>query len=447
MGTETIQEEKPRLLETRWFKSDRVTFAGVGKVDAETGVIHDVIMCQVGEAKGHGIHLEQSFIEEGIAYANKHHKKIGMKSRFGHPAMSNDALGTEMGRFKNFRVVNDKMVADLHLLESSNLSPTHPGIKDWMLSMAGEDPSAIMCSIVFSIKSFYQRNEENEKFEIEWKSDGWDGQWVSKDKKNTFDPNDKIYVSLKELMFCDIVDEGAATESLLSAQFNSDKFAVVATEFLNENPKIDQFIKDNPQKLMEFLGQRFGIKLEEKVGFADRVKEIVKEFFGASGSPSTSGSPAGDPKKEKLGDGSEETEEGAREELDINETEEGMEFKRSIELLKKGELSAEELAEVLGEIEAFTGANERFTKAEVDAQVQEAVQAKEAELNKGAADKDAEIEQLRVKVAALEKKPAEEPKKPVKDGEEELHEQPQEDKFSTSVDRELAEMQKRAGVK
>jgi hypothetical protein len=84
---------------SRLFKSERISLAASkdagSKVDKEKRIISDVILCQVGEAKGHGVHLEQSFIDAGIAYAQKHHTKVGMKCRFGHPAMSNDALGTE----------------------------------------------------------------------------------------------------------------------------------------------------------------------------------------------------------------------------------------------------------------------------------------------------------------------------------------------------------------
>jgi hypothetical protein len=270
-------ENEEVIEKTRWFKSGRVDFASTSKIDAEAGILYGVIMCQVGEAKGHGLHLEQEFIEAGIAYAQKHHAKLGMKARFGHPGMSNETLGTEMGRFKNFRVDGDKMVADLHLFESANLSPTNPGMRDWMLSMAQEDPQAIMCSIVFSIAQFYQRSKKGEKYTIKRVSDGWESWWESEDKQHQYDPKGKIYVSLKELMFCDIVDEGAATDRLFSAQFNSDKFSVIATEFLNEYPQIDSFIQENPEKLISFLAQRFNINMkQEKAGLIDQIIAVFK---------------------------------------------------------------------------------------------------------------------------------------------------------------------------
>jgi len=270
-------ENEDVIEQPRWFKSGRVDFASTNRIDAEAGILYGVIMCQVGEAKGHGLHLEQEFIESGIAYAEKHHAKLGMKARFGHPGMSNETLGTEMGRFKSFRVDGDKMVADLHLFESANLSPTNPGMRDWMLSMAKEDPQAIMCSIVFTIGQFYQRSKKGEKYTIKRVSDGWDSYWESEDKEHKYDPKGKIYVSLKELMFCDIVDEGAATDKLFSAQFNSDKFSVIATEFLNEYPQIDSFIQQNPEKLISFLAQRFNINMkQDKPGLIEQLMTLFK---------------------------------------------------------------------------------------------------------------------------------------------------------------------------
>lgn len=236
---------------SKLFKSERVSLAAStdagAKVDAENRIISDVILCQVGEAKGHGVHLEQSFIDAGIAYAQKYHSKVGMKCRFGHPAMSNDALGTEVGRYHNFKVVDDKMVADLHVYQSANLSPTHPGAGDWILSMAAEDPHAIMTSIVFTPGRHYQYDSDGNKIYV-WEYDK-DGNWIGANGKM------KTYVELKELWGNDLVDEGAATDKLFSAVANPDKFAVIATQFLDEHPKIAEWLGSNPEKLGGFLAK------------------------------------------------------------------------------------------------------------------------------------------------------------------------------------------------
>lgn len=260
----------------RFLKSGRISFAASkatgSRVNFEDRVITDVIMCQVGEAKGHGVNLEQSFIEAGIAYANKHHSKIGLKCRFGHPAMSNDALGTEVGRFRNFRVVDDKMVADLHIFNSANLSPTHPGAGDWILSMADEDPNAIMCSIVFTPGKKYQYDDEGNKYYLKVVYTDFGVKWDTEDPKQKYDPSKKVYVELKELWATDLVDEGAATDKLFSALANPDKFAVIATEFLNEHPQIAEFLESNPEKLQEFINTYKGHKNQIETNKSKQMK-------------------------------------------------------------------------------------------------------------------------------------------------------------------------------
>lgn len=201
----------------RWFKSGGINFSEVENIDSEKGIIYGVILCQAGEAKGHGVHLEQSFIDDCTAYANKNHKGKGMKSRFGHPSMSNETLGTELGRFQNFSTDGNQLKADLHLLESANLSPSHKGLKDYMLSMAAEDAEMIMCSIVFKPKYEYQYKGD-ERVDIHYcdKKGRWHRCRDTNGVATPFNAEAKLYTELDELHFCDIVDQGAATDRLFS---------------------------------------------------------------------------------------------------------------------------------------------------------------------------------------------------------------------------------------
>lgn len=274
---------------SKLLKSERISLAASveagSHVDRENRIISDVILCQVGEAKGHGVHLEQSFIDAGIDYAKKHHTKVGMKCRFGHPAMSNDALGTEIGRYHNFKVVDDKMVADLHVYESANLSPTHPGAGDWILSMAEEDPHAIMTSIVFIPGKKYQYDDEGNKYYLKIIYDEYGARYVSEDRNHKYDPNKKVFVELKELWGNDLVDEGAATDKLFSAIANPDKFAVIATQFLDEHPKIAVWLGENPEKLEGFLQKYQSLKTKTNRNTPMKIKfqkawAFACAFFG-----------------------------------------------------------------------------------------------------------------------------------------------------------------------
>jgi hypothetical protein len=226
-----------------WFKTAPVKI-DFSKVDKDAGIIYDVVMAQAGPAKGHGVHLEASFITDLVDYDNKHHQKTGIKARFGHPSLSDTTMGTQLGYFKNFRSAEGKALADLHLLESAEISPTQPGMRSWMLSMAEEASDFVMSSIVFTPSDYYQYNPEDG--EPHYFGHPSDAKW----------PEEKIFVNFNILQgaqhfYTDIVEAGAATEALYGLKFNKDKFAVRLIEWLRENPDILTFIQSHPLKILE----------------------------------------------------------------------------------------------------------------------------------------------------------------------------------------------------
>lgn len=270
-------------MEKKYLKSQGVALFA-DKVDVEKGILYDVVMCQEGPAKGHGVELERSFIEELVAYDVKHFSKQGVKSRFGHPAMcGGDPMGTQAGSFFNFRTREVEMsqgqgkrkikvmqaIADLHLLDASNDSPTHPGMKDYLLKMAQENPDFIMQSIVFRPGAEYQYDAKGEKVVLESDEFGY----INLDKTQS------IFVEFKEHYYTDIVEAGAATDSLFSAQFNQKSFAVQAVEWLNDNPSIKEFIKSNPDKVKEFL-DTCGIIIPNTSQNFSTTMEFLKKIFG-----------------------------------------------------------------------------------------------------------------------------------------------------------------------
>lgn len=247
--------------DTRWLRS-RPTDGGFqsGNIDAENGIIRDVVMVQEGEAKGHDVFLEGSFISDIVKYDNKHFSKTGVKARFGHPGASSETMGTQMGAFHNFRErqVGGKMqaIADLHLLDSANESPTHPGMRDWMLKMAAERPDFVMSSIVFKASYYYQKAPDGTEHVLKFSSDPFDGEKFSNHKPEY----GNVFVKFGQHYYTDMVEAGAATESLFSNQVNSHLFVAQADEFLQEHPNIKEFIKANPDKVTAFFAS-LGIQI------------------------------------------------------------------------------------------------------------------------------------------------------------------------------------------
>lgn len=239
------------LHEVRWFRSQPISLAGAD-IDVDNGIIRNVVMVQEGEAKGHGLHLEGEFIEEITAYDIKHFFKRGLKARFGHPGASSETMGTQLGVFYNFSIREKggrkEEIADLHLLESADMSPTHPNMRQWVINMAQERPDFIMSSIVFRAGSYYQKDEKGKKQYV-WTYDQ-DGNWVRANSKM------KVYVefgSKGEHYYTDIVEAGAATERLFSNEVNKHLYVVQVEDFLDQHPEIHEFLKSNPEAVQRWL--------------------------------------------------------------------------------------------------------------------------------------------------------------------------------------------------
>lgn len=244
------------LHDIRWLRSLPIPGAFASdKIDAEAGILRDVVMVQEGEAKGHGVHLESEFIRNLVAYDNATFGDRGVKARFGHPNASSETMGTQMGVFKNIRErkQDGKMqaIGDLHLMDSAEVSPTHPGMKSWMLKMAQENPEFVMSSIVFQASGYYQKKANGHKVPL--KSD------PNPDMGPVFvDFNAEAGAAH---LYTDIVEEGAATVSLFSNQVNGHLFVAQADQFLYDHPELKAFIQANPDKVTAFFGS-LGISLK-----------------------------------------------------------------------------------------------------------------------------------------------------------------------------------------
>ena len=96
------------------FSTPPVAFS-VANIDDATGVLQKVIVAQSGKVKSYFEEIDSETLAQIVRLGNE--KENGIKARFGHPNMCSSSFGTYIGRFKNFQVHNDSVVADLHLDE------------------------------------------------------------------------------------------------------------------------------------------------------------------------------------------------------------------------------------------------------------------------------------------------------------------------------------------
>ena len=270
----------------------RATFGGtegaavrLGEIDTENEVLHGVQIALEGEARGHGVHLDREFCE-AVAAAGNATGDVGLKVRYGHPAMCSDAIGTELGRAKNFEVRDIERVtesgervtvagvfADVEILKSAHSAP-QGDIAKHVLEVAAEDPGQFGQSIVFTYADWevkdadgnrHSYNEEVAKPLSEDESAQASALMYFAKEKELYDKwfkqsaDGKIYAVLGKLHGTDFTDTPAATDGV----FSTGTLAEEAEQMLEEHPEIFDAIEKSPKSLMEFL-ERTGLdkKLE-----------------------------------------------------------------------------------------------------------------------------------------------------------------------------------------
>ena len=244
----------------QWMSSSCLRAAPTGEINEQKGIIEGVSVCTVGEAEGHGVNLDSEFIHTVAELGNE--KSHGLKARFGHPNMCSTALGTFLGRFKNFRKGTtlregkeaEAVIADLFLSNEARETP-QGDLHSYVTGMAKNEPDMFGTSIVFTPGATYRRTAKGEKLyehELDAVAEG----------DEVLDP---VYVECEALHACDAVDEPAANDGLFSA-FTGETMAGQITEFLDLHPQVWDAIEKNPS-VLEALGR-----------YADKVDEFVARY-------------------------------------------------------------------------------------------------------------------------------------------------------------------------
>jgi hypothetical protein len=232
-----------------YFRSIPVYHQSPSLIDRENGIIKDVVLCQVGEAKGHELFIDQAFINNVVTFGNEN--QAGIKARFGHPNICSTALGSYLGRFRNFRMDDDKAIADLHLDKSSQKSPKG-NLYDYIFDLAESNPDMFGASIAFKMGKVDTKLEKVDGQEIERK-----------------------YASIISLFAADLVDDPAATDGLFES-FHEDEFAFLVSVFLDEHPEIYSIIDRKPEVLNEFLSNYKNYKNIKSMNLKTEIENLKK---------------------------------------------------------------------------------------------------------------------------------------------------------------------------
>lgn len=123
------------------------TSKGADRVDRKANVIVGANLMQIGDLNGGDVRdwtVDQGTLESALAFMLQGNN--GTKARYTHPNMSSDGMGSFLGRWKNPRIEDDTLRADLHVAEAAFNSP-QGDLGTYILDLAEEDPEAFGVSL------------------------------------------------------------------------------------------------------------------------------------------------------------------------------------------------------------------------------------------------------------------------------------------------------------
>jgi len=194
--------------------------AAVPATGFENNVIPGVSIISEGEALGHGLVIDGETVDQVVEFGQA--SKRGIKARFGHPNMSETALGTYIGRFKNFEKDGDRARADLFISDTSFDTP-NGNLGEYVLKMAKDEPEAFGTSIVFDLIREAQLDEDGKQ----------------KRDEDDFPLHDLARV--EKLHGADVVDEPATGDEFFEQFSSSVQPSAKMTAFLDEFMKVENW--------------------------------------------------------------------------------------------------------------------------------------------------------------------------------------------------------------
>lgn len=221
--------------QSEWLKADAIALP-VG-VDRDANVIRGFVMAQEGpfKSKGRG-EFDLKALKQIVKLANS--RPNGLKSRFAHPSLSGDGIGTFLGRVKNARLANvqinrngellelNAVRGDLHLDPTSFDTPSG-NLGEYVMSLAESDPDAMSSSLVV-------KPEENVRLDNHGKP--------RMDESGEQLP--PLWWPL-EVHAADIVDTGDAVDGFLSVEGLNDSLVRQGCELLKG------FLPGQPREVVE----------------------------------------------------------------------------------------------------------------------------------------------------------------------------------------------------
>lgn len=215
-----------------------------------------------------GWESDEVTIAQVVEHGNK--SKHGVKVRFGHPNMSSTALGTFLGRARNFRDTKGDAIADLYFNKTAFKTP-NGDLAGYVLDLAESDPAAFGTSLVFDADFVPRLNEDGTP---------------QKDKDGREKPK---LIRINRLYASDVVDDPAANREMFESFLTpgvqlSAKFSRAIDELMeNEETRaaLMKFVEDENalENINSFLSRYMNNNriLVNPLSKGDKMSDEVKE--------------------------------------------------------------------------------------------------------------------------------------------------------------------------
>lgn len=218
-------------------------------------VVAEAIQIKDYRGSDYGLELDKAFIQDLAVYANK--QKDGIICNYGH---NWNNLDKRLGRMASFIIINDVVYADLTILKAAD-SKYMNELGTHVLQLADEDAGMVGFSIKFSYKYMYQRDSGGKEVKC---------YYYDRAKDQYFYPSPElgpVYFKFDKLTSVDLVDEGAATNTLFKSQ---DELAQAAHDLFH-TPGIEDVLANHKYPVLE---QLYGAHMSTG-SIIDRLKALL----------------------------------------------------------------------------------------------------------------------------------------------------------------------------
>lgn len=210
----------------------------------DSGVIHDVAIITRGEALGHDLWIDGTFLDQ-VETSLK--SGDGIRARFAHPNLSGDGLARKLGRVTFSRRDGDIVRGDLHFYKASHSTPDGD-LANYVMDLASEDPELFGVSIAFQ----HDKPAEN----VFRQNHGGYGAFKSPDKDNS---HNHQHARLEMLHAADVVDTPASNPDGLfhatSVPHEADSVMAYALGVTDHRPECSDLMGVDPDRLRGFASR------------------------------------------------------------------------------------------------------------------------------------------------------------------------------------------------